>query len=54
MNLNTADPMTASHVGPIANQLMEQLQDYVSKNPQNKFTKNMKMLLLATKALKEK
>ena len=51
MNLDTDAPETAHHLENIAQLLMVKLQEFVNKNPHEKFVKNMKMLMMATKAL---
>merc|ERR1719414_2189182 len=47
-NLNTEDPSILQHIKVVADQLMKQLQEYMTKYPQQKFSKNMKMLYMAT------
>ena len=51
MNLDSQNPSTRHHMGAILGGLQKQLQAYIKEHPNNKFTKQMKMLLMATQSL---
>jgi len=51
MNLDTNNPVTREHLPTVLNNLQRQLQTYISNNPNNRITRSMKLLLLASQAL---
>ena len=53
MNLEPDNSATKEHVGTVTKQLSKQLQEYVTKNPHEKITRSMKMLLMATESLRK-
>ena len=53
MNLDPDNAATKAHIGLVTKQLSKQLQEYIGKNPHEKITRSMKMLLMATESLRK-
>ena len=51
MNLDSQNPSTRHHMAAILGGLQKQLQAYIREHPDNQFTKQMKMLLMAMQSL---
>jgi enhancer of mRNA-decapping protein 4 len=51
MNLNPTNPLTKEHMPGVLNNLQHQLTVYIASNPNNKITRSMKMLNMATRSL---
>lgn len=51
MNLETNNALTREHLPTVISALQRQLSAYITKNPNNKITRSMKMLLMATRSL---
>ena len=51
MNLDSQNPSTRQHMPAILGGMQKQLQAYIKEHSNNKFTKQMRMLLMATQSL---
>lgn len=51
MNLDPANPLTREHMPGVLNNLQHQLTVYIANNPNNKITRSMRMLSMATRSL---
>lgn len=51
MNLDPANPLTREHMPGVLNNLQHQLTVYIASNPNNKITRSMRMLSMATRSL---
>jgi enhancer of mRNA-decapping protein 4 len=51
MNLDASNPLTREHMPGVLNNLQRQLTAYIASNPNNKITRSMKMLNMATQSL---
>jgi len=51
MNLEPTNPLTREHMPGVLNNLHHQLTVYIANNPNNKITRSMRMLSMATQSL---
>ncbi|XP_046677270.1 enhancer of mRNA-decapping protein 4-like, partial [Homalodisca vitripennis] len=51
MNLDIKNAMTREHIPVVLNNLQRQLQAYIANNPNNRITRSIKLLLLASQAM---
>lgn len=51
MNLDATNPLTREHMPGVLTNLQRQLTAYIASNPNNKITRSMKMLNMATQSL---
>ncbi|PSN46679.1 hypothetical protein C0J52_06384 [Blattella germanica] len=51
MNLDTQNPVTTEHMPAVLKSLQHQLSTYIANNPNNKITRGVKMLSMATQSL---
>ncbi|PNF32915.1 hypothetical protein B7P43_G01848 [Cryptotermes secundus] len=51
MNLDATNPLTREHMPAVLTNLQRQLTAYIASNPNNKITRSMKMLNMATQSL---
>lgn len=51
MNLDATNPLTREHMPGVLTNLQRQLTSYIASNPNNKITRSMKMLNMATQSL---
>jgi enhancer of mRNA-decapping protein 4 len=51
MNLDASNPLTREHMPGVLTNLQRQLTTYIASNPNNKITRSMKMLNMATQSL---
>ena len=51
MNLDEKNPVTREHMPRVLRSLQHQLSTYIASNPNNKITRSLKMLSMATQAL---
>ncbi|XP_069698744.1 enhancer of mRNA-decapping protein 4 isoform X2 [Periplaneta americana] len=51
MNLDNTNPLTREHMPGVLSNLQHQLSTYIASNPNNKITRSMRMLSMATQSL---
>ena len=51
MNLDASNPVTREHMTTVLGALCQKLMAFIQNHPQEKMTRNIKMLLMASQSL---